>query len=78
MGNHTDITLEAARSLVDDLSHIEARIDAERAKLVSEMRTKGYTWKQIGELFDVTRQAAQQRWGEKIKDDRGNYQPRWG
>lgn len=29
---------------------------------VIDLRCEGWTWQQIGDLFGVTRQAAQQRW----------------
>jgi hypothetical protein len=38
-------------------------IDTAIAEAVKGLRGYGYSWAEIGSRLDVTRQAAQQRWG---------------
>lgn len=38
-------------------------IDAAMAEAVKSLRTRGYSWAEIGSRLGVSRQAAQQRWG---------------
>jgi hypothetical protein len=38
-------------------------IDAAMAEAVKGLRTRGYSWAEIGSRLGISRQAAQQRWG---------------
>ncbi len=38
-------------------------IDTAIAEAVTGLRTRGYSWAEIGSRLGITRQAAQQRWG---------------
>ena len=38
-------------------------IDAAMAEAVKGLRVHGYSWAEIGARLDISRQAAQQRWG---------------
>ena len=40
-------------------------IDTAIAEAVKELRTHGYSWAEIGSRLGITRQAAQQRWGQR-------------
>ena len=46
----------------------EASEDATRT-FVEQARHRGHTWQEIGELLTITRQAAQQRFGERTGDE---------
>lgn len=59
------IASEAAQSLVERLNTAEVHIGRTRDMLVSTLRTDGWTWGEIGELFGVSRQAAHGRWNTK-------------
>jgi hypothetical protein len=48
--------LSLMASLADEL-------DAAIAEAVKGLRACGYSWAEIGSRLDITRQAAQQRWG---------------
>jgi len=39
-------------------------IDTARAEAVKDLRGHGYSWAEIGARLGITRQAAQQRWGQ--------------
>jgi hypothetical protein len=49
--------LSAARTTADAIEHATQ-------VLVQQSRTAGHTWQEIGELLAITRQAAQQRFGQ--------------
>src|ERR1700752_4308903 len=53
--------LLAARTIAD------ASEDATRT-FVEQARHRGHTWQEIGELLTITRQAAQQRFGERTAE----------
>lgn len=46
------------------LRWIERSIEVEYAFLVSQARTEGASWSEIGRALNITKQAAQQRFGE--------------
>lgn len=46
--------------LADDLPAAQAALIAERGRLVAELHAGGATWEEIGDLFGVSRQRAQQ------------------
>jgi hypothetical protein len=51
---------------VDSLAHMISLADDINdaiAQAVSGLRDAGYSWTEIGSRLDITRQAAQQRWG---------------
>src|SRR4051812_6337067 len=48
-----------------DLAQLAADLDAALITAVSGLRGFGYSWEQIASRLGVTRQAAQQRWGDK-------------
>ncbi len=41
-------------------------IDAAMAEAVKGLRAYGYSWAEIGSRLGITRQAAQQRWGDRL------------
>ena len=45
------------------LGGLAEEIDAAMAEAVKSLRTRGYSWAEIGSRLGVSRQAAQQRWG---------------
>jgi hypothetical protein len=57
--------LLAARTIAD------ASEDATRT-FVEQARHRGHTWQEIGELLTITRQAAQQRFGERTAEQTGS------
>ena len=53
---------------MEDLEQLVAlRTDLDRitAEAIQQLRQTGYSWADVGEVMGVTRQAAQQRWGNK-------------
>lgn len=62
--------LEATKDPVDSLEAVrrlrEAAEDLERVK-VREARQAGVTWGEIGSLYEISKQAAQQRFGGEGK-----------
>src|ERR1700726_5022899 len=46
----------------------EASDDATRT-FVEQARDRGHTWQEIGDLLTITRQAAQQRFGDRAADE---------
>jgi hypothetical protein len=46
-----------------DMNDLADQIDAAMGQAVTGLRTKGYSWADIGTRLGITRQAAQQRWG---------------
>ena len=52
---------------VESLAHmigLSAEIDTAIAQAVTGLRQFGYSWAEIGSRLGITRQAAQQRWGQ--------------
>lgn len=52
---------------MDDLRQlmtIRELLDQITAEAVEQLRSTGYSWADVGEAMGVTRQAAQQRWGQ--------------
>ena len=41
-------------------------LDAAIAEAVKGLRSRGYSWAEIGSRLGITRQAAQQRWGQQL------------
>jgi len=56
-----DGDVEALVLLVD----LAEEIDAAMAEAVKGLRPRGYSWAEIGSRLGITRQAAQQRWGQR-------------
>jgi hypothetical protein len=48
-------------------------IDAARAEAVKGLRAYGYSWAEIGSRLGITRQAAQQRWGQRREPGRATH-----
>jgi hypothetical protein len=48
------------------LRWIERSIEVEYAFLIAQARTEGASWAQIGRKLNITKQAAQQRYGEIV------------
>ncbi len=46
-----------------DLSTLATDIESATGLAVAGLRTRGYSWADIGTRLGITRQAAQQRWG---------------
>jgi len=40
-------------------------IDAAMAEAITGLRARGYSWAEIGSRLGISRQAAQQRWGQR-------------
>jgi hypothetical protein len=47
-----------------DLARLSAAVDAALTQAVVGLRDEGYSWAEIGSRLDISRQAAQQRWGK--------------
>ena len=45
------------------MTGLAEEIDTAIAEAVKGLRTRGYSWAEIGSRLGITRQAAQQRWG---------------
>jgi hypothetical protein len=56
-----DGDVEALVLLVD----LAEEIDTAMAEAVKGLRTRGYSWAEIGARLGISRQAAQQRWGQR-------------
>lgn len=50
--------------LLDDLQNYQAHIAGYLGDAVRRARSEGKTWEQIGDALGVTKQAAQQRYGQ--------------
>jgi hypothetical protein len=48
-----------------DAAFLSAQLDATIKTAVCGLRERGYSWADIGRQLGVTRQAAQQRWGNQ-------------
>jgi hypothetical protein len=48
---------------ISDMTSIAAELDNAITEAVTGLREAGYSWADIAARLDVTRQAAQQRWG---------------
>ena len=46
------------------MTGLAAEIDMAIGKAVTGLRVSGYSWAEIGSRLGITRQAAQQRWGQ--------------
>jgi len=46
-----------------DLIALSSEIDQAVTDAVAGLRTRGYSWSEIGDRLGVSKQAAQQRWG---------------
>jgi hypothetical protein len=46
------------------MTDLAAEIDTAIGQAVTGLRASGYSWAQIGARLGITRQAAQQRWGQ--------------
>ena len=46
-----------------DMADLVNELDAVLALAVAGLRERGYSWAEIGARLEITRQAAQQRWG---------------
>jgi hypothetical protein len=46
-----------------DAAFLSAQLDTVIKTAITGLRTRGYSWADIGRQLGVTRQAAQQRWG---------------
>lgn len=47
-----------------ELAALSGEVEESIAKAVSGLRTFGYSWAEIGSRLGVSKQAAQQRWGD--------------
>jgi DNA-directed RNA polymerase specialized sigma24 family protein len=57
---------------VSDMAAAAHELDDALRDAVTGLRGKGYSWAEIAARLDVTRQAAQQRWGGRGKPPRMN------
>jgi len=48
------------------MAELADRIDTSIRDAVTGLRARGYSWADIGSRLGVTRQAAQQRWGNRL------------
>jgi DNA invertase Pin-like site-specific DNA recombinase len=53
----------AAPDALDALEAVELAAAEVRAALVDRLRSEGYSWADVGEVFGVSRQAVYQRFG---------------
>lgn len=58
-----DIT--SAADVLTSIRQARRELDYAEAFAVDTLRAKGATWADIGELFGITKQAAQQRYGDR-------------
>jgi hypothetical protein len=56
-------TVGAALTVLHDIDALRARLDDEAHYAALRARTHGATWEQIGDALNMSKQAAQQRWG---------------
>lgn len=62
-GDLTYAARRGGRAGAAAIMELQDRLDRYTAAIVREMRSRGESWAQVGEAFDMTRQAAHQRWG---------------
>jgi prophage DNA circulation protein len=55
---------------VADMAAAAAELDDAMRQAVAGLRAKGYSWTEVAARLNVTRQAAQQRWGGKGRRSR--------
>lgn len=65
----TDITEPLAR--LDALRQVREAVERLEREAAEAARADGATWRRIGELYGVSRQAAQQRFRRPAPGDRG-------
>ena len=49
---------------LQDMADLSAEIDTAMNQAITGLRARGYAWAEIGARLGITRQAAQQRWGQ--------------
>ena len=49
---------------ITDMAALADDLDAAIRTAITGLRARGYSWADIGDRLGVTRQAAQQRWGD--------------
>ena len=55
-----DADVAALSALLEDIQHRRTRIE----RIVTELRAQGCPWSVIGQALNMSKQAAQQRFGE--------------
>lgn len=63
--HHTQTQAEATAAAVESLHHVQSLAAAVERELVADLRSQGSSWAAIGDAYGISRQAAQQRFGER-------------
>lgn len=63
-----DHLFDDLRQLRLDRDRANAEFDRHEAEVINLLRSKGYTWDQIGRELGVTRQSAWERYGHQVEE----------